>query len=177
MALIQKTSPVGLDRAIDDFEVYVYGALGFDDWNCYPRVYAVPNRDQNGLVPAHFDSGIDYTEVLSDDRVNISSFFFRSSEVKRVESGYECDVAWIIQCDLPALFPSISHRADEELASLIHQASSDYANEERFKHQSTEYGINAVYREFDKKQIKLDDMSDRHVVRFNYRVFYRLKCH
>lgn len=174
MALIQKTNPVGLDREIDDFQVYAYAKLGFSDWACYPRVYAVPNRDQKGLIPAHFDSGIDYTEVFSDDRVNVSSFFFRSSDVKRVDKGYQCDVAWIFQCDLPALFPLIQHRADEELASLVCQASNDYAMESRFEYQSTEYGINNVYREFDKTQVKLDDLSDRHVVRFNYKVYYTL---
>jgi hypothetical protein len=176
MALIQKTNPVGLDREIDDFQVYAYAKLGFSDWVSYPRVYSVLNRNERGLIPAHFDSGIDYTETFSDDRVNISSFFLRSSDVKRVDNGYKCDVSWIMQCDLPSLFPLIPHRADEELAALVCQASNDYAKDTVFQHQSTEYGINNVYREFDKTQVKLDDMSNRHVVRFNYTVLYRLKC-
>jgi hypothetical protein len=173
MALFQRTSPVGLDKSIIDFQNHLTDTLAFANWNNFDRVY-LNEKNPTGLVPEYYDGNGDYQEVLYNDGVDISSFFFRSSEVKPVGDGYEVNVAWIVQCDLNALFPLISHRADEELAALILEASGDYPIDDRFSYQSTEYQINNVYREFDKKQLKHDDVSERHVVRFNYKVFYTL---
>lgn len=173
MALFQRSNPVGLDSAIIEFQNHLTTSLAFENWNNFDRAY-LNEKNAKGLIPEYYDGAGEYHDVLYDDEFDICSFFFRSSDVKRVDKGYQCDVAWIFQCDLPALFPLIQHRADEELASLVCQTSNDYAMESRFEHQSTEYGINNVYREFDKTQVKLDDLSDRHVVRFNYKVYYTL---
>ena len=175
MAIYQRTNPVGLDARITEFQSYLYAKLGFANWECFDRVYMNEQVDK-GLRPEAYEVNREYKDVLYDDTVDISTFFFRSSKVDRVNNGYECDVSLIVQCELPKLFPSIAHRADEELASKFELASENYNLRDYFKLEDAEYLIKNVYREFDKEQLQLDDISSRHVVRFNYRVHYKLKC-
>ena len=171
----QRTNPKGLDVAIIRFQNHLETKLAFSNWDNFDRAY-LNEKNPTGLVPEYYDADGEYQEVLYNDTVDISSFFFRSSKVEKVETGYECDVALIVQCDLPSLFPSITHRADEELARMFELASDNYHLDDDFELVDVEYLINNVYREFDKKQVQFDDISNRHVVRFNYRVRYTLKC-
>lgn len=175
MALFQRSNSVGLDSAIIEFQNHMTTSLAFINWNNFDRVY-LNEKNPTGLIPEYYDGNGDYQNVMYNDEFDVSSFFFQSSEDVETENGYECDVALIVQCDLPKLFPSILHRGDQELARLFKLASSNYHLRDDFKLADTEYQINNVYREFDKKLIKFDDISDRHVVRFNYKVLYRLKC-
>jgi len=179
--IYQRTNPQGLDAAIVPFQNHLNTKLAFSNWDSFDRAY-LNEKNPTGLVPEYYDSNEEYQEALYRDAdangnlVYISSFFFRSSKVEKVETGYECDVALIVQCDLPSLFPSITHRADEELARMFELASDNYTLDDDFALIDVEYQINNVYREFDKKQVQFDGISNRHVVRFNYRVRYTLKC-
>lgn len=173
MALIQKSEPTGLDKRIQDFQSHLYSELGFTDWNCFPRVYV--NESEKGLVPEYYEGDKEYNEVLFDDNHDISSFFFRSSDETPGGDYYkECDVALVFQCDLPALFTSISHRADSEFDNLVYKALESYDMETHFSWISTQHGIAKVYREFDKSKIKYTDMSQRYVVRFNVRARFEV---
>lgn len=174
MANIRKANPVGLDKRIDDFQVYLFDTLGYSNWECFPRVYM--NESEKGLIPEYYEGTKEYEDVLYNDRVDLSSFFFRSSREEREDTGFSCDVALVFQADLPKLFSSISHRADEEFDDSIRKASENYDLRDEFELVSMEHLINNVYREFNKDKIRQSDMSNRYVVRANYRVHFFSKC-
>lgn len=173
MALIQKISPVGLDTRIDDFQVHLFNALGFPNWECFPRVYM--NETEKGLVPEYYEGDKEYTDTLFDDRVDLRSFFFQYSSVTPTENYFkECDVALICQMNLPNLFPSVSHRADAEFDNLVYSAIHSFDMETHFRWLSTEHGIDRIYREFDKTKITYTDMSHRYNVRYNFRARFEV---
>jgi len=173
MALIQKISPVGLDKAIDLFQSYIYTKLGYSDWECYPRGYKNPKK--NGLIPEFYEGG-DYDELLFDDKHSITSFFI-SNDRKTLDNGLNStEVSLIVQANLEELFPTIPHRADEELHNDIMFASNKYGYYDHFKLVEVLTGIDNVYREFIKDDVKLDDMNQNHVVRFVYEVKYMNDC-
>ncbi len=175
MALIQKTSPTGIDTPIDDFQVYLYGALAFMDWDCYHRVYFNPGV--NGLVAERYESNGEYDETFYNDDFALTSFFLVAPNRTINEDGIEeADVSLIMQADLPVLYPSVTHRADEELNQAVRLASRSFWGTEDFTLEGIETTINNVYREFDKSKLRLDDMSNQYVVRFNYKVRYTPKC-
>lgn len=175
MALIQKTNPVGVDVPIDGFQSYLYGALGLSDFEMYPRVYHTPHGSQS--IPEHYEGDNEYDRVMYDDTHDMSSFFITTTDREIDSKGLATtEIALIIQADLPVLYPSILHRADEELTNAIHQNSNTYTLKAWFKLERVIHTIDKVYREFDKSQIRQTDISNRFVARFEYKVRYAADC-
>lgn len=176
MALIQKTSPVGLDNRIGQFQAYLFDKLGFTDHQSYPRMYLnlVEIDGKKGLLPEHFESNIDdYDDVLFDDNYNVSSFFFRVPGNLPSVGGYgTARVAMIFQAQLDKLFPDAPHRFDEELNGMIEAASFSYNGHDIFQWDTTIVGLEEVYREFTLDHVKFDDMHPFYVVRLEYLVRY-----
>ena len=177
MSLVQKTDPIGLDVLIDNFQSFLFTALSpvFTAWESYPRVYINPRNDKR--IPEYAKDKNDYKEVFYDDNFSITSFFV-ANETREINDGEiaEVDVALILQADIAKLFPLITHRADEELNNQVYAQSLNYVNSRQFKLISIENGVENVYREFDTSNVKLDDMSNQYVVRFNYRALYDPDC-
>ena len=176
MALIQKINPLGLDSEIDDFQTFIYPAVGFVDWECYPRIYQNPNSRK--MLPEYYKGNGEYIEVLYDDKYKVTSFFLANEKRKLLEGGdiVEMIVSLIVQADIEKLFPAITHRADEELNNLFLNQSSQYVGNRNFKLIDIENGVENVYREFDTSRLKLEDMSNQYIVRFNYRVRFTPEC-
>ena len=177
--IIQKTAPKGLDIKIDSFQSYLFRVLGFTDWQCYPRVYSIPtdsNSDFRGLIPAHFVDGVDYEEVYTNDEFNLSTFFYTETDVKHENWVSNTRVSLICQVKLDELFPSITHRADEEFNDLVVNASNNYTGYETFTLTDTKKTVGEVYKEFVTGQIRLTNMQPYYVVRFDYEVNYDGRC-
>jgi len=177
--IIQKTAPKGLDKSIDRFQSYLYNTLGFTDWMCYPRIYSIPtsgNSEYNGLIPAHFSSVIDYTEVYTEDVNGISTFFYTDTDVTFDKWIGKTTVSLICQVKLDELFPLIDHRADEEFNQLVVDASNNYSGYEIFSLVGIKKTIQEVYKEFVTGQIELTNMQPYYTVRFNYEVYYSEGC-
>ena len=105
------------------------------------------------------------------------SSFFLASEVRTSDGYYTAtDVAWIFAADLTKLYPTTTHRADEEFSNKIEFNARKYSSYDMFKFNGSESGVTNVYREFIKDQITFDDMSNQHVRRFNFRVKYSPDC-
>jgi hypothetical protein len=175
MALIQKPSPVALDKQIDYFQSDMFTALGFSDWESLHRVYLNPKG--SGRVPEAFETEGEYREVFYNDNFAVTSFFL-AAETRTVLDGLtEVEVAWIFAVNLEELYPLITtHRADEEFNNAVQLASEQYSGGDTFEIIRVENGIENVYREFIKDQITFDDMSNQYVVRFNYTVRYDQDC-
>lgn len=176
MANILKTNPVGLDDLINDFQVFIYDKLGLPNWESYPRVYLNPNA--RGRLPEKYETNGEYKEVLYSDKFNMTSFFLADEKRDIIEGSdiMEVDVALIVQADLIKLFPAITHRADEELNNMFYNQSNQYFGNRAFRLKGIENGVDNVYKEFDRSRLKLEDMSNQYLVRFNYRVRYTPQC-
>ncbi len=177
--IIQKTEPKGIDKAIDMFQSYLYNALGFTNWECYPRIYSIPtsgNSSQNGLIPAHFINGVDYEEVYMNDEFDLSTFFYTNSDVSFENQIGRTKVSLICQVKLDELFPTITHRADEEFNMSVVNASNNFYGYEMFTLTGIKKTINEVYKEFASKQVELTNMQPYYVVRFDFDVYYANGC-
>jgi len=124
--LYLKTDPVGIDKKIQRIQEYLYNKLT-SSWSGniegYGRAYI---DDENGSIrPLVFKGNIDYDEVLTDDRIGGSHFFF----VENVESELlsnsclsttDIDLILIVD-DLRKIREDVSHYADEEIKEDIKQ--------------------------------------------------------
>jgi len=172
MTEILKISTIGVDTEIDRFQKKLHSLLGLGrttmlgNWESNHRCYMIPN--QNGrLTPHVYTSNGNYREVFTNDRFDCTSFFV-VDPVRDINNGFHSfDFSIIFQSILPKIFPSIAHRADEEMTALIERAIAKTTYSEYLSKIST--GIDDCYREFDRSQIELNDMSKYHVVRFEFK--------
>ncbi len=175
MALIQKTNPVGLDIKIDSFQSYLFTTLGFASWQCYPAIYSVPssaNSEFRGLIPAHFEDGVDYTDVYTNDDYDLSTFFYSEDDESFDKWIGRTTVSLICQVRLDELYPSINHRANTEFNTAVINASNAYSGYETFNLIGVKKKVKEVYKEFVTGQIELTNMQPYYVVRFDYEVYY-----
>ena len=180
MALIQLTDSVGVDARIYEFQDYLFstisidGLVNADDWQCYPRAYKNPwKRDKR---PEIYIGGGDYKEVFYDDAFKMSSFFIVSDERSEDNGVLTTEVSLIVQANIQEIFPSIAHRADEELNNEFLLASENYYLADQFRYTRIQTSVENVYREFIKDELWLDDMSEHYVVRFDFEVRYTPEC-
>ena len=179
MAKNQRINPVGIDKPINNFLDYLYSRVKIEgvlvtDWEAYDRVYKT--QKNGGLVPEYFTGGVDYKEVFYDDRFSMTSFFVADDTIETEGGDAIQEVSLIVQANLSDLYPSIAHRADEEIRNLFMFLSQNYYNADLFTFNNVETGIANVYREFVQRDIKLDDMSKKHDFRLNYTVKYTPEC-
>jgi hypothetical protein len=175
MALVTKIEPKGIDLEIDYFQRYLYTYLGYSDsdYESYHRVYLNP-RNRSSIVEAYIGRG-EYKEVLFDDTFSMTSFFL-VDDIANFDDKIEINVSLIIQANLQELFPGVTHRADEELHRLIELASKEYTYYDMWTLTNRVTGASNVYSEIDFTQTLLDDMSEKHYVRYTYLVKYSQTC-
>jgi len=184
--LYLKNNPVGIDKTINDINETVYNSLGWTpenniSYNAYSR--ALKNPRNGGIVPEVYKvedvtTGIpfgEYSEVLYDDNVNASSFFYVDDNVSAVDNGrlFTTTISMVFQLDLSVVANNILHRGDEEIHRKIVNAIND----------STEGRVNAVitnipsvYSEFDISQIEFTDMHPFHCFRVDIDVDFEYEC-
>ena len=181
--LITKDSPVGIDTYIDALQKHLYSNLSSkwidDQWICYPRCYKNKRKDRESgseyFVPEYAKTIIDYQDVLFDDKVNVLSFFIKGDDIsindfKRPVSK----VSLIISTKINDLYPTVVHRADEELKQDVFDLVVDFGQGWELKGMFD--GIDNVYSEFKRDGVILSDIAPRHVVRFDFELTYKLKC-
>jgi len=181
MSVNRKTSPVGIDIIIDDIQDELYNGLinsptpGWTIYESYPRSYK--NETQEGFIPEFYTGNGEYKEVYFGDNFNATSFFLIDNTVNSNEKySYTVDVKVIFQVKLDKLYSSIPHRADEEMHRdvillLQNNRHIDAAGI------TTTTGIKKIYE--DEGLIKTDgfeDMSNFHIVKFDFKVNYEYNC-
>ena len=148
--LYLKNNPVGIDKTINDINETVYNSLGWTpenniSYNAYSR--ALKNPRNGGIVPEVYKvedvtTGIpfgEYSEVLYDDNVNASSFFYVDDNVSAVDNGrlFTTTISMVFQLDLSVVANNILHRGDEEINTLLReiyeQAGKDNYKNWRFE--------------------------------------------
>ena len=173
--MVQKTNPIGIDKTVDFLQTKlnanpILSAVDFDN---LPRVYKNPKANGNGFVPELYRGNGEYSESLMNDNVVITSFFIIPDQRDYVEE-INSELSLIVQCsDLTKVYPSIDHRADEE---LIHTVLNVLQPLKVIDVTSIVTSIDAVYQEFDRELLKFDDMSTFFVFRINMNTHYEIQC-
>lgn len=171
MALVRKISPVGIDVVIDKVQSYIYNNLVVEHQS-YPRVY---KNDTNnvGVIPEVYVNENEYSEVFFDDAYTVSSFWLVDDNTSYDEKA-TTTISVIFQVLLDEAYPSITHRADEEFINDI--SNILYDNPYNYEITNIVRGIDNVYSEFNRDQVKWDDISNFFVVRFDLEVTYDYNC-
>jgi hypothetical protein len=184
--LILKVSPVGIDTVINNINNLVFKEL---DWlstdplnpinyTAYHR--ALKNPKNGSLIPEVYEidtntrSG-EYTEVLYDDRLDASSFFYVEDTQTPIDNGrmFNTTLSMVFQVDLSKVAESIKHRGDAE----IHRVVCNAINKGYYGQVSgLVTGISNVYSEFDQSQIEFTDMHPFHCFRVDIDVNYEFGC-
>jgi len=183
--LILKTSPVGIDTVINNINNLVFTEL---DWvstgdspvnyNAYHR--ALKNPKNGGLIPEVYQLETDtsfgeYSEVLYNDRLDASSFFYVDDNQSTIDGGrmFNTTVSMVFQVDLSKVADNIKHRGDAE----IHRVVCNAINKGIYgKVSNVVTGISNVYSEFDQSQIEFTDMHPFHCFRVDIDVNYEFDC-
>jgi hypothetical protein len=182
--IVEKTYKVGIDSVVAYFQEQLYSnLLSFWDvdsvYTCYPR--ANKNYKNDNILPEISLDQKDYLSTLFDDKVSVNSFFLASNKSEWIEEDgmLRHNLAIIFQADLISLYGS-NERADErfkiDVLSIL-KGELNYKNGDI----SVSEGVDQVYsdltfsKEF-KDKVRLSDMSNRYVVKFEFEVNYRINC-
>ena len=82
--LYTKEHPKGLDVLIQKLQTKIYKSLKTDKIEGYGRVYL--NDDNGKIVPEYYLDNGEYKEVLLNDRLTASFFFFEDGVTKKTSS-------------------------------------------------------------------------------------------
>lgn len=122
--IYSKTSPVGLDRVIQNIQARIYEDLqsvfnlSESDILSYGRVYKIEKED--GYTLRWYSSSNDYQEhdMLLDDKYKVQ-FYFIDTDIRSYTSLVNTDVEIYFFVNLTSVKPTIAHMADEEVKQDI----------------------------------------------------------
>jgi hypothetical protein len=171
--LIVKQNPKGIDKPIGKFQQRIYDNLLIKypsiKYQSYPRCYK--NFTSNGIVPEFSLDKKDYKTLLFDDRVDIQSFFIRDDSTIFENGNNKSHVSLIVSADLVKIYPLETQRADERLRLDLVEVMSAFSF--GFNLKEIIEGVDNVYKEFKKDNLKLSDIQPRHVLRFEFEINYK----
>lgn len=172
------TDPTGLNYYIQRFQTALYTDVmrkysgGSVKWNAYGRC----NRNlKNGQYVAEvfkLGSKGEYIDPLTDDKVDITSFFGTSSLIND-RTRQMAKVHLLVFCNLKRLKPLTGWRADEEVRTDFLRVIGKCLY--GFHLDSTETGIDNVLKEYRGSALSLKanaDMQPWHCFRLNFSLAY-----
>lgn len=176
MALIQKISPVGVDALIDNIQEEFYNAISWtsasNGYESYHRAYK--NESNLGKIPEVYTSNDDYKEVFMDDQFSATSFFLVDDRRSLTDGLQSVKINIIFQVLLDEIYPSITHRADEEAHNdALTLLQSMYWD---FKTTDLEVGVDNVYKKLAFNDKDCDDMHPYHVFMISLESNLQLQC-
>jgi len=175
--LIRKTSPKGIDKLIDRIQLKLDSSLDLGTWENNHRAYRnlKPENNRGYIAELYTEKG-EYRECFYNDNFDAVSFFFVSDNAQIVGTNMiSQDLHLIFHVDLNGIFPSITHRADEELKLSVYNVLNSLPSA-LFTINSIETGLKNVYKEFENENFKYDDLSNLFCVRFNLSANYLADC-
>ena len=140
-----KPNPVGVDKAIDRIQTYVYDNWATVDFDFYGRVY---KHEVNGRVlPLFYTSLRNYKEVLLNDNLDGICFFNVSDSEQVSENGdvtSDCDIMFSINL---SNLKGDTNRMDEEIKQELLETL--YRFKGIFNIKEVIKGLESVYSEFN----------------------------
>ena len=174
----RKDTPVELDVEIDRLQLKMYNYLtntvGWEFYNSFPRAYAL--RRKGEIIPEFYKGDGEYQEVLTNDKCNVNSFFL-ADETRDLEGNYITqNISIIFQSNINKLYPTIPHRADEEMHKDVLSAikKANYINQVNTLVTGVENVYSALSLNLDEES--LNDISDYHVVKVDLTINYSTSC-
>ena len=116
--LYTKEHPRGLDVLIQKLQTKIYKSLKTDKIEGYGRVYL--NDDNGKIVPKHYLGNGEDKELLLNDRLTGSFFFFEDGVTKKKSSRLTTPVSLVILLNLEELTLNFKGRNDEEVKTDIY---------------------------------------------------------
>lgn len=183
--LYTKVSPVGVDIPIQKLQTYLHDKLlakwGLQtaDYSAYGRCYR--NQKEAGYVAEVYVGSNEYKEVYLDDRIAALSFFGLSGDIDHKVTN-TADVHLIFWVNIKRLYPSVVHRADEEVRRDVHELVQKKMY--GFTLTDARLGIERVHQEYRgtimAAQANLDTLKYRdfhpfHCFRFDLKLLYDIK--
>lgn len=175
--LIVKTNPVDIDSSIQFVQNVLHDTLigkwgiSSSAWNCYGRAYR--NKKDKGYIAEVYEGNKEYKEVYWNDSLTMVSFFGLSNRPID-QKDTTASIHLIVFVDLDKLYPTIDHRADEEVRKDVYEAIGIAST--GMIYQSTELGLENVLKEYpglrrDNLETKVD-MHPIHCFRINYNLIF-----
>lgn len=187
MALIRKTSPVGIDIPIDRLQDLLYNGFGVNisalswvtaenGYQSYHRAYRnEDNQDEAGQIVEAYDGTNEYIDVFYSDNFSASSFFLTDENIGTDGHLYNTDISIIFQLNLAETYPNITHRADEEAHREV-LLMLENAPWPAYSITGLITGIDNVYAALNLDKIRYTDMHPRHAFMVNMNVEYEYNC-
>ena len=182
--LFLKTAPVGVDIPIQKLQSYLHEklltkwSLQNADYEAYGRCYR--NQKEAGYVAEVYVGGNEYKEVYLDDRIAAISFFGLSGDIDHVVTNI-ADVHLVFWVNIKLLYPSITHRGDEEVRKDV-QVLVDNGYQ-GFEFTGMRMGIERVHQEYrgtimaaqaNLDPLKFRDMHPYHCFRLDFKLTYNI---
>lgn len=174
MSKIAKTNPKLIDEVIDYIQDELELSLAFENWENNHRAYKTPIANERFFKAELYQGNGDYKECFFDDYFNATSFFIESDNAEFRNGKIVQKCSFIFQCKLDALFPDITHRADQELRAKLLSVFMNLNDSVVFE--GFEIGIENVYNEFDRSGLKFHDLGNFHVIRMNFIARFSEPC-
>lgn len=185
MAIVSKTDRHGVDNAIEALQQSLFPRLiAYWDVNAvytsYPR--ADKNYKEDDIIPEISLSLKENKEVLTEDQVGVNSFWLVNNSRPYDADNKQLvhDVSLIFQADLVKLYGQ-TNRADEEFnVDVLRELTRK--NVFMFNEDITVITtVDAVYSDLTfspemKDKIIYTDISNLHVVRFDFEIRYNIDC-
>jgi len=173
--LVQRIDPRGIDFGIQQIQSELFSELikrGWVDYHSFDRAYR--NTKGADKIPEVYTKDGNYKEALYDDRKAVTSFFL--SDEKRTydyqQFMWTQNVSIIFQANLSKLFPTIKHRADEEMINQITLAMKAQKWDNRLIEIIT--GFEKVYDslKLSYNNKEFNDMGNACIARFNFKMIF-----
>lgn len=176
-------NPKGIAIAIDRLQDWLQTEL-FATWNrdpdnegaeefiFYPLVYRNQDPARGGYIAELYTGGGQYKEVFFDDSKAGLAWFGLGSKIEVEGNIHRADVHLVIFANLKKLYPTIEHRADNEIRADF--AKIFEAPILGFTLVSTEIWLQNVLREYPgarrENRLIAADMGDGHAFRLNLKL-------
>jgi hypothetical protein len=161
-----KTSPTGIDVAIQKIQQYLYNNLTWSDLDGYGRCYKQASGEY--LVPMVYNGDGDYKIATYDDKRN--KYFFLASDNRVNNNQFLTGIGIIFLLDLDVCYPTVSHRADEESHDEVVNLLEKYSGFRNGGELIT--GQENVFAEFQLPETSIFDVHPRHCFRINFEIPY-----
>jgi hypothetical protein len=180
MTLISRTNCEGLDCAIDRVQKKLYNVLNpvwAGNWDSFPRIYKnkkIDNRGREYFVPEYLDGKYEYTtDTLFNDKVDVTSFFLEGDSSAVDNLIIESDVSLIFSCKINGIYTS-SEKEDMKMRGDIFKVIESF--QDIWTLEEIHTTVDKVYNEFKKEDLNFSDISERHLLRFDFKVKYNFNC-
>lgn len=178
--LVQRSNPIGIDYVICQIQSKIYSYLtekkGWTSYNSYDRAYI--NYNDKQIIPEIYVGNGEYIDALMNDKIKAMTYFIveDNRSYSNDKNGFNANISLIFQGNIKSLYPSITHRADEELHKELFNSLKYAYNSAVIE--SLKTGVDNVYSSFNfdesfKEKIKNHNIGKYHVCRLDFNINFK----